>query len=303
MFHRPRSGRSCIALLVAVFSSAAIAQAVPASATLDSIRSSGVITIGVRDNSFPFSYLDNENHYLGFSVDISNAIVAAVRQKLAMPGLRVRELAVTSQNRLPLIQNNQVQFECSSTTHNIDRARQVNFSDTFFIIGTRLMVPKGSPIKDFDGLKDKTVVTVAGTTSERILRSMNEHDDMHMQILSSVDAATAFVTLETGRALAYMMDDAVLAGGRATARDPSAWEIVGTPRSHEAYGCMLPKDDAGFKALVDQVMAARQRDGTETANYRKWFLSPAPPKNVNLHFDMTGEIQALYAHPDDKPLQ
>ncbi|MGI4984243.1 MAG: transporter substrate-binding domain-containing protein [Janthinobacterium lividum] len=302
MLQRFRRRLSCIAVL-AVVSGAGIAQAAPASPTLDGIRSSGVVIIGVRDNSFPFSYLDNENHYLGFSVDISNAIVAAIKKKLAMPGLHVRELAVTSQNRIPLIQNNQVQFECSSTTHNVERAKQVNFSDTFFIIGTRLMVPKGSPIKGFAGLKDRTVVTVAGTTSERILRGMNEHDDMHMQILSSVDAATAFVTLETGRALAYMMDDAVLAGGRATAHDPSAWEIVGEPRSREAYGCMLPKDDAGFKELVDQVMSERQRDGTETANYRKWFLSPTPPKNVNLQFDMTDDTRKLYAHPDDKPFQ
>ncbi|MCY0388145.1 transporter substrate-binding domain-containing protein [Robbsia sp. Bb-Pol-6] len=299
MLHRLR----CTAVLAAILCGAGLAHAAPAGPTLDGIRSSGVITIGVRDNSFPFSYLDNENHYLGFSVDISNAIVAAIKKKLAMPGLRVRELAVTSQNRIPLLQNNQIQFECSSTTHNVERSKQVNFSDTFFVIGTRLMVPKGSPVKDFADLKDKTVVTVAGSTSERILRGMNEHDGMRMRILSSVDAATAFVTLETGRAGAYMMDDPVLAGGRATAHDPGGWEIVGEPRSREAYGCMLPKDDAGFKELVDQVMSERQRDGTETANYRKWFLSPTPPKNVNLKFDMTPDIQALYAHPDDKPLQ
>lgn len=302
MLQRFRRRLSRIAVL-AVVSGAGIAQAAPASPTLDGIRSSGVIVIGVRDNSFPFSYLDNENHYLGFSVDISDAIVAAIKKKLAMPGLHVRELAVTSQNRIPLIQNNQVQFECSSTTHNVERGKQVNFSDTFFIVGTRLLVPKGSPIKGFADLKDRTVVSVAGSTSERILRNMNERDDMRMRILGSVDAATAFVTLETGRALAYMMDDPVLAGARATARDPSAWEIVGEPRSREAYGCMLPKDDAGFKELVDQVMSERQRDGTETANYRKWFLSPTPPKNVNLQFDMTDDTRKLYAHPDDKPFQ
>jgi len=291
---------SCFA---SVFATAAYAAAPLASPTLDSIKSSGVLTVGVRDNSYPFSYLDNNNAYLGYSVEISNAIIAAIKQKLNMPNLQVRQLAITSQNRIPLLQNNQIQYECSSTTNNKDREKQVNFSTTIFEIGTRLLVAKSSGIKSFSDLKGKTVVTVAGSTSERLLREMNDHDSMGMHIISSTDSSTSFVVLETGRAVAYMMDDAVLAGARATAHDPSAWEIVAKPASHEAYGCMLPKDDAGFKALVDDVIKKRELDGTETANYKKWFMSPTPPKNVNLNFDMSDDVKELYAHPNDTPFQ
>jgi glutamate/aspartate transport system substrate-binding protein len=301
--HRYLTALVVSSCFVGVFATAAYAAAPLASPTLDSIKSSGVLTVGVRDNSYPFSYLDNNNAYLGYSVEISNAIIAAIKQKLNTPNLQVRQLAITSQNRIPLLQNNQIQYECSSTTNNKDREKQVNFSTTIFEIGTRLLVNKTSGIKSFSDLKGKTVVTVAGSTSERLLREMNDRDSMGMHIISSTDSSTSFVVLETGRAVAYMMDDAVLAGARATARDPSAWEIVAKPVSHEAYGCMLPKDDAGFKALVDGVIKKRELDGTETANYKKWFMSPTPPKNVNLNFEMSDDMKQLYAHPNDTPFQ
>ena len=292
-----------VALTCFTTASYAVAAASLPSPTLDSIKNAGVLTVGVRDNSYPFSYLDNSNNYLGFSVDISNAIIAAIKQKLNMPNLQVRQLAITSQNRIPLLQNNQIQYECSSTTNNKDRGKQVNFSTTFFEIGTRLLTGKTSGIKDFSDLKGKTVVTVAGSTSERLLREMNDKNSMDMHIISSTDSSTSFVVLETGRAVAYMMDDAVLAGARATAHDPAAWIIVAKPASHEAYGCMLPKGDAGFKELVDGVITKQELDGTEAANYKKWFLSPTPPKNINLNFDMSDDVKELYAHPNDTPFQ
>ncbi|WP_347557159.1 transporter substrate-binding domain-containing protein [Robbsia sp. KACC 23696] len=271
--------------------------------TLDSIRQAGVLSVGVRDNSFPFSYVDDHGHYLGYSMDLSNAIVDAIKQKLHMPNLAVKELAITSQNRISLLQNNQIQLECSSTTHNLERENQVNFSNTFFVIGTRLLVPASSSIKDFADLQGKSIVTVAGSTSERLLRGMNESKSMHMNVVSSADAASSFIMLETGRVAAYMMDDAVLAGARATARKPDNWKIVGTPASREAYGCMLPKGDAAFKKLVDGVIAERQRSGAQTASYKTWFMTPTPPKQVNLDFPMNDDVKALNTEPNDKALQ
>jgi len=271
--------------------------------TLEGIRQSGVITMGVRDNSFPFSYLGEDGHYMGFSMDLSMAIVDAIKQRLHMPNLAVKELPITSQNRISLVQNNQIQFECSSTTHNVERENQVNFSNTFFVIGTRLLVPTSSSINDFPDLKGKSVVTVAGSTSERLLRGLNETKSLHMNVVSSVDAASAFLILETGRVAAYMMDDPVLAGYRATAHKPANWKIVGTPMSREAYGCMMPKGDTAFKKLVDSVIAERQHSGVQTASYTKWFMSPTPPKNVNLDFPMSDDVRALNTQPNDKPLQ
>jgi glutamate/aspartate transport system substrate-binding protein len=230
-------------------------------------------------------------------------VVDAVKQKLNMPNLQVKLIPVTSQNRIPLIQNGTIDIESGSTTNNLERQKQVDFSNTMFIIGTRLLVKKDSPIKDFPDLKGKNVVVTAGTTSERLIREMNEKNAMGMNIISAKDHGESFLTLQSGRAAAFMLDDALLAGERAKARNPSDWIIVGTPQSKEAYGMMLTKGDTQFKKLVDDVIAKAQTSGEAEKLYTKWFMSPIPPKGLNLNLPLSDDMKQLFKSPNDKAFQ
>jgi glutamate/aspartate transport system substrate-binding protein len=270
------------------------------SGTLKKIKDSGVIVLGHRDSSIPFSYLANDSKPIGYSADLASKIVDAVKQELKMPNLEVRYNLVTSQTRIPLVQNGTVDFECGSTTNNIERQKQVAFSLGIFEIGTRLLVKKGGPYKDFADLAGKNVVTTAGTTSERLLKKMNEDKKMGMNIISAKDHGESFLMLESGRAVAFMMDDALLAGEMAKAKKPSDWEIVGKAQSNEIYGCMLRKDDPAFKKVVDNALASTFKSGDINTIYKRWFLSPIPPKGLNLNFPMSDELKELIAKPTDK---
>ncbi|MEB5318603.1 transporter substrate-binding domain-containing protein, partial [Pseudomonas aeruginosa] len=157
-------------------------------------------------------------------------------------------------------------------------------------------------IKDFPDLKDKAVVVTSGTTSEILLHKLNDEKKMNMRIISAKDHGDSFRTLESGRAVAFMMDDALLAGDRAKAKKPDNWEIVGTPQSKEAYGCMLRKDDPTFKALVDETVAQAQTSGEAEKWFDKWFKNPIPPKNLNLNFELSDDMKALFKSPNDKAL-
>lgn len=271
--------------------------------TLKKIKESGSITLGHRESSIPFSYYDDKQQVIGYSQEMALKVVDAVKQELKLPSLQVKLLPVTSQNRITLVQNGTVDLECGSTTNNMERQQQVAFSTTIFIIGTRLMAKKDSGVKDFADLAGKNVVTTAGTTSERILRKMNEDKKMGMNIISAKDHGESFLTVETGRAVAFMMDDALLAGERAKARKAGDWVIVGTPQSFEAYGCMMRKDDPQFKKLVDGVIAKAETSGEAAKIYKKWFQSPIPPKGLNLDFELSKEMTELYKNPNDKAFQ
>ena len=272
------------------------------SATLKKIKDTGVIALGHRESSIPFSYYDDKQQVVGYARDVQMAIVDAVKKKLNMPNLQVKDIPVTSQNRIPLVQNGTVDIECGSTTNNKERQQQAAFSNTFFVIGTRLMTKKDSGVKDFDDLKGKTVVTTAGTTSERLLRKMNQEKNLGMNIISAKDHGDSFHTLESGRAVAFMMDDALLAGERAKAHNPDEWVIVGTPQSREAYGCMMRKDDPAFKKVVDDAVADFEKSGKADASYKKWFESPIPPKGLNLKFPESDDMKALFKNPNDKAI-
>ena len=239
---------------------------------------------------------------MGYSQDYSNAIVDAIKKKLNKPDLQVKLIPVTSQNRIPLLQNGTFDFECGSTTNNLERQKQAAFSDTIFVVGTRLLVKKGGPIKDFPDLKDKAVVVTSGTTSEILLHKLNDEKKMNRRSISAKDHGDSFRTLESGRAVAFMMDDALLAGERAKAKKPDNWEIVGTAQSKEAYGCMLRKDDPSFKALVDETVAQAQTSGEAAKWFDKWFKNPIPPKNLNLNFELSDDMKALFKSPNDKAL-
>ncbi len=268
--------------------------------TLDKIKESGTIVVGHRDSSIPFSYIaDNPNQPIGYAHDLEMKVVEAVKQKLNMPDLKIRYNLITSQTRIPLVQNGTVDFECGSTTNNAERQKQVAFSNGFFEIGTRLLTKKDSGITGFDDLKGKTLVTTAGTTSERYIREYNADKKMDINVISAKDHGEAFLMLENGRADAFMMDDVLLAGEKAKAKNPDEWVIVGEPQSFEIYGCMMRKDDPEFKAVVDEALANVFKSGEINAIYDKWFMNPIPPKNVNLKFEMSDNLKALIANPHD----
>ena len=268
--------------------------------TLDKIKESGTIVVGHRDSSIPFSYIaDDPNQPIGYAHDLEMKVVEAVKQKLNMPDLKIRYNLITSQTRIPLVQNGTVDFECGSTTNNEERQKQVAFSNGFFEIGTRLLTKKDSGIQGFDDLKGKTLVTTAGTTSERYIREYNDDKKMDINVISAKDHGEGFLMLENGRADAFMMDDVLLAGEKAKAKNPDEWVIVGEPQSFEIYGCMMRKDDAEFKAVVDEALANVFKSGEINSIYDKWFLNPIPPKNVNLKFEMSDNLKALIANPHD----
>ncbi|WP_431821443.1 glutamate/aspartate ABC transporter substrate-binding protein [Burkholderia sp. F1] len=288
-----------MAAALCAFASGAHAQE---TGTLKKIKDTGLIALGHRESSIPFSYYDQNQQVVGYSRDFQMKVVDAVKKTLNLPNLQVRNIPVTSQNRIPLVQNGTIDIECGSTTNNLDRQKQAAFSDTIFVIGTRLMTNKSSGVKDFPDLKGKTVVTTAGTTSERLLRAMNNEKQMGMTIISAKDHGESFQTLETGRAVAFMMDDALLAGERAKAKKADDWVIVGAPQSQEAYGCMMRKDDPAFKKVVDDAIVQVERSGEAAKIYAKWFENPIPPKGLNLKFPLSDAMKNLYANPNDKAL-
>src|SRR5438067_10335307 len=286
----------------------ALAFALPALAaedrgpTLNKIKQSGIVSLGHRESSIPFSYYDDQQQVVGYSQDFALEIVAALKKELGAPNLQVKLVPVTSQNRIPLVQNGTVDIECGSTTNNLERQQQVAFSNTIFIIRTRLLTRKDSGIKDFPDLAGKNAVVTAGTTSERLLRKLNEEKKLGIKITSAKDHGESFLILESGRAAAFMLDDVLLSGEVAKARKAADWIVTGTPQSREAYGCSMRRDDKPFKALVDRTIADLESSVAIERIYEKWFTKPIPPKGLNLNFPLSDEMKELFKHPNDKAL-
>ena len=267
--------------------------------TLKKIQATGAITLGHRESSMPFSFYGDGQRVIGYSHALALKVVEAIKAELAMPNLAVRLMPVTPANRITLVQNGTVDLECGSTTNNAERRRQVTFSNNIFLISTRLMTKVGSGINDFPDLAGKTVVTTAGTTSERLLRQMNDEKRMKMNLISAKDHGEAFLTLETGRAVAFMMDDVLLFGERAKAKNPQEWIIVGHPLTLEAYGCMLRRDDPEFQQLVNATLAHIMISGEAEKIYARWFTNPVPPNGMNLDFPLSKPMRALFQEPND----
>jgi glutamate/aspartate transport system substrate-binding protein len=273
------------------------------SASLKKIKDTGTITLGHRESSIPFSYYDDKQQVIGYSHELMLKVVDDIKANLKLAKLDTKLMPVTSANRITLIQNGTVDIECGSTTNNTERQKQVAFSTTIFVIGTKLMAKNNSGIKDFPDLNGKNVVTTAGTTSERILRKMNDEKKMGMNVISAKDHGEAFLTLETGRAVAFMMDDALLYGEIAKAKKASDWVVTGTAQSKEAYGCMLRKDDPEFKKLVDASLTKAMTSGDAEKIYAKWFMNPIPPKGLNLNMVLSDEMKATFKTPNDKAFE
>jgi glutamate/aspartate transport system substrate-binding protein len=273
------------------------------SATLKKIKDTGTMTLGHRESSIPFSYYDDKQQVIGYSHELMLQVVADIKANLKLAKLDTKLMPVTSANRITLVQNGTVDIECGSTTNNTERQKQVGFSTTIFVIGTKLLTKKDAGITDFPDLAGKNVVTTAGTTSERLIRKMNEEKGMKMNIISAKDHGESFLTLESGRAVAFMMDDALLYGEIAKAKNPAEWIVTGTAQSKEAYGCMLRKDDPEFKQMVDASLTKAMTSGVAEKIYAKWFMNPIPPKGLNLNMTLSSEMKAAYKSPNDKAFE
>ncbi len=276
----------------------------PLDGTLSKIANAKSITLGYRDASVPFSYVgDNSGKPMGYSVELASKIVERIQQKIGVAKLNVKYNLVTSQTRIPLVQNGTVDLECGSTGVTAERQRQVAFSYGFIYVKGQLLTAKDSGIQGFEDLKGRNVVTTAGTTNERFLKRYNADHKANMFVISAKDHGEAFKMLETGRAVAFYMDDALLYGERAKARDPHHWVVVGKEQSREIYSCMLRKDDPQFLAVVNETLADLYRSGEINGIYQRWFEQPIPPKGLNLEFPMTSELKAIIAKPVSDPVE
>jgi glutamate/aspartate transport system substrate-binding protein len=279
-----------------------VATAADLGPTLEKIRESKVIAIGHRTSSLPFSYYDENEKVVGYSQDLCQKIIAAVKTKLAMPELAVRMVPVTSQNRIPLVQNGTVDLECGVTSNLKDRWQQVSFLTSFFVSTPKILTRKDSGIKDYADLAGKSVVTNAGTSPERSLRAMNDAKKMNMQIQSVKDYGEGLLIVQSNRAVAYVMDDILMAGTRLQAQVPDDWVLVGSQLGEvEPWGFMVRKDDPQFKKLADDALVALMKSPEINTIYARWFQAPVPPKNANFNFPMSDVVRKLYASPTDAP--
>lgn len=269
--------------------------------TLKKIKETGTITIGYRETSIPFSYLDEQNKPVGIAMDICAKVVDAVKKELKDDKIQTKYIAVTSSTRIPLIANGTVDLECGSTTNNAEREKQVSFTNSHFLSESKYVTKKSSNIKSIADLKGKTVISTAGTTNIKQANERNAADGLGMTILSAKDHAEAFLNVETDRAVAFIMDDILLAGLVANAKDPSLYVISSDAFSKaEPYGIIVPKGDPAFKKVVDDATAALFK-AEGPALYAKWFEKPIPPKNINLNLPLSPALKKQFENPIDSP--
>ena len=286
---------SIAAIVLSLFGFQALAQ----DGTLKKIKDTGAITIGHRDASLPFSYYDDKQQPIGYAMDLCHRIVDAVKANLKMPALKTNYQLVTSANRIPLMANGTIDLECGSTTNNVARQEQVWFANTHFVTANRWVSKKSAKLKTLQDLKGKTIVSTAGTTNIKQITEINAAQNLGMNIISANGHPEAFQMVETGRAVAFVMDDILLAGLAAQSRSPNDYEISSVGLSVEPYGIMLRKDDKAFKAVVDKAMTQIYKSGQINAIYAKWFQKPVPPKNINLNLPMSPAFKKVVANPTD----
>ena len=290
-------------ILIALLLGCAIAAPASAQDTLKKIRDTGVVKIGNRDASIPLSYLDDKQQPVGYGIDICMKVVDAIKSELKMPNLKVEFVPVTSQTRIPILTGGNIDLECGSTTNSVERQKQVAFAPTYFMTGTKIIVKKSSGIKSYNDLKGKTVVFTSGTTNERAMKAYSDEHKLGIHFIPSKDHAESFLAVETGRAAAFPMDNVILYGLRANAKNPNDYEVLGPFLSDDPYGIMMRKDDPKFKKVVDDAIIALYKSGEINKIYHKWFESPIPPKGINLNMPMSDSLKELVKNPSDKGVE
>ena len=288
--------RLIVACLLAALAQAAFAQA---SDTLNKIRETGVVVIGYRVGSIPFSYLDATLKPIGYSMDLCMRIVDSLRQTLSMPELKVKLVAVTPATRIPLVANGTVDLECGVTTHTLERRKLEAFTVTTFVARSRLLSKKVAGIRTLDDLRGRTVVSTVGTTSIQRLTAINAARALDMRIIIGKDDAESLRMVQTDRAAAFAMDDVLLNSLLAEVSDHQAFTISSETLSVEPYAIALGKDDPAFKKLVDAVLVALFRSAEIELLYRRWFESPIPPNGMNLHLPMSPALRRVISEPSD----
>ena len=269
--------------------------------TLKTVADNNKMTVAYRESSVPFSYLAGSTRAVGFSVDLTDAIVDAVKKKLNKPNLEVGYMAVTSQNRIPLLTNGTIDIECGSTTNNTARGKDVAFAINHFYTGTRLLAKKTAGIKSYADLKGKNVASTTGTTNAQMIRKYSQDNNLDMNLVLGKDHDDSLLLVQSDRAVAFAMDDILLFGLKANSKEPDTLEVVADSLQVEPYACMLRKDDPAFKQLVDGVIGGMMKSGEFEKLYTKWFTSPIPPKNINLGLPMAPQLRDNLKALSDKP--
>jgi glutamate/aspartate transport system substrate-binding protein len=267
--------------------------------TLKKIKESGKITLGVRESSSPFSFLDDNQKVIGYSIDLCMKVVDAVKTELKMPNLTVETLPVTSATRIPLMANGTIDLECGSTTNNVERQNQVAFLVTTFVTADRIVSKKSSNIKELADLKGKTLVSTAGTSNLKEVTEINGQKNLGINIVTAAEHPQSFAMVETGRAAAFAMDDILLYDMVAKSKSPADYVISPEIISIQPYGIMARKGDPAFKKVADNAIIAEFKSGDINKLYAKWFNSPIPPKSINLNVPMSAELKKVIANPTD----
>jgi len=293
-------------LITGIFAGAMLSTAVTAqelTGTMKKIKETNTINVGHRESSIPFSYLDDKLQPVGYSMDLCNKVVDAVKKELKMPNLIVKLQPVTSSNRIPLIQNGTIDMECGSTTNSVVRQKEVAFGNSTFVINVTAAVKKSSGIKSFADLNGKTVSTTSGTTAVPLIKKYEKSKNAEVKEIYGKDHAESFLLLADDRVTAFVMDDILLAGQIANSKSPGDYMILNESLRTEPYGIMLRKDDPQFKKLVDTTLSGLMKSGEIEKMYAKWFMNPIPPKNVNLNFPMSAALKTTFAAPNDKGVE
>ena len=294
--------RFVLGLLAVGIATAASAQDL--TGTLKKIKDTGSITIGYRESSIPFSYLDDKQQPIGYAMDLCMKVVDAVKADLKMPNLKLNLQPVTSSNRIPLLQNGTIDMECGSTTNSVARQQQVSFGPTYFVINVSAAVKKSSGVKTLADLNGKTISTTSGTTAVPLLKQYEKTKSADIKEIYGKDHAESFLLLTQDRVAAFVMDDILLAGQIANAASPGDYMILKNESLRtEPYSMMIRKDDPQFKALVDKTIGGVMKSGEIDKIYAKWFTSPIPPKNINMNFPETPAIKEAFKNPNDKGVQ
>ncbi|NRO98755.1 transporter substrate-binding domain-containing protein [Paraburkholderia sp. NMBU_R16] len=288
----------------AVLAAACIAAITPLPATaqtLEKIAHEHKITVSYREAAVPFSYLLTPSKPVGFSVDLTEAIVDDIRNKLGMPDLAVARIPVTGQNRIPLLVQGAYDLECGSTTNNAARGKDVAFSTNFFYAGTRVLVKKSSNVTRYEDLAGKRVATVAGSTNEKVIQQYASEHGLALTVVPGKDYSDALHVLEDDGAEALALDDVLLYGMKANAKQPELFEVVGETLQIEPYACMFRKNDPEFKRVVDGAMSRLTRSGEFERLYDKWFREPIPPNGARLDMPMSARLRANLRERSDRP--
>ena len=274
-----------------------------ASPTMDKIKSTGAVTMGVRESSIPMSYTTGDSRFDGYHVEVCRMILGDIKDKLGMSTLRINYQPVTSQNRVPLVQNGTVDIECGTTTNNASRAKDVGFANTLYVEEVRIAVKANSGINSISQLAGKKVATTTGTTSVQLLRKHEKANGVNFDEVFGKDHADSFLLLESGRADAFVLDGSILEGNIANAKNPKDYKIVGEVLSTEPIAIMVPKNDPEFKAAVNAAIAKIVANGKMPALWDKWFLKPIPPKNIVVGLELSPATKNAWANLNDKPAE